>query len=84
LTDARLALLVDRVIEILSVSESDLLPASGDESLHACSQATLSMNGRMIHLLSPSHILRRKEREILAEFRATEEWRLQTWKSVSQ
>jgi purine-binding chemotaxis protein CheW len=80
----RLALLVDRVIEILSVPEGDLLPATCDDTFHACSEAAVSVRGRMVHLLSPSQILPQKEREILSEYSATGQWRLQHWKAAEE
>jgi purine-binding chemotaxis protein CheW len=84
LPDAQLALLVDRVIEILSVPASALLPASGDDSFHACSEAAVSVRGRIVHLLSPSQILLEKERDIISEFRAVEQWRLRNWEPDSE
>jgi purine-binding chemotaxis protein CheW len=79
LPDAKLALLVDRVIEVLSIPESDVLPAARNESFHACSEAAVLVRGQIVHLLSSSQILLEKEREIISEFRATEQRRLQSW-----
>ena len=45
LPDARLALLVDRVIEVLTIPASALLPVARDESFHACSEAAVLVEG---------------------------------------
>ena len=79
LPDARLALLVDRVIEVLTIPASALLPVARDESFHACSEAAVLVRGQIVHLLSPSQILLEKELEIISEFRATEQRRLESW-----
>jgi purine-binding chemotaxis protein CheW len=75
------ALLVDRVSEILTVPESDLLPLGGEDSFNACAEATVSVRGEIIHLLSPARILIEKERETLSEFQATTQRRLKDWVS---
>jgi purine-binding chemotaxis protein CheW len=84
LPDARLALLVDRVSDVLSVPDLAFLPAAGGESFHACSDGAVSVRGLIIHILSPSQILLEKERKIISEFRATEQWRLRNWEAVRE
>jgi purine-binding chemotaxis protein CheW len=80
-SDGCIALLVDRVSEILSVSESALLPVRDEDSFNACAEATVSMRGEIIHLLSPVRILLEKERETLSEFQAVAQLRLRDWVS---
>ena len=75
----RVALLVDRVSEILSVPESALLPIGDEDSFNACAESTVSVRGEIIHLLSPARILLDKEREALSEFQAMAQQRLRDW-----
>jgi purine-binding chemotaxis protein CheW len=74
-----IALLVDRVSEILSVPGSALLPVRDEDSFNACTEATVSVRGEIVHLLSPTRILLEKEREALSEFQAMAQRRLQDW-----
>jgi purine-binding chemotaxis protein CheW len=75
--DGRIAVLVDRISEILSVPESALLAVGKEDSFNACAEAALRVEGRLIHLLSPARILLEKERESAAEFQAIEQRRLE-------
>jgi chemotaxis signal transduction protein len=77
-----IALLVDRISEVLSVQESALVPVHDEDSFNACAEATVSMRGEIVHLLSPTRILLEKERETLSEFQATAQRRLQDWVST--
>jgi purine-binding chemotaxis protein CheW len=74
-----IALLVDRVSEILSVPESALLPVGDGDSFNACAEAAVSVRGEIVHLLSPGRILLEKERVTLSEFQAMAQQRLQDW-----
>jgi purine-binding chemotaxis protein CheW len=78
-SNGRSAMLVDRVSEILSVSEAMLLPVGKGETFNGCAEATVAARGRMIHLLSPERILMREESEALAEFQATAQCRIREW-----
>jgi purine-binding chemotaxis protein CheW len=80
-SSGRAALLVDRVIEILSVPGSALVPVHDEDSFNACAEATVSMRGEIVHLLSPTRILLEKERETLSDFHAMAQRRLQDWVS---
>jgi len=73
-----IALLVDRVSEILSVPESALLAVSAADSFNGCAEAEAVVRGCVIHLLSPARILLQRERESLAEFQAVAQDRLRT------
>jgi purine-binding chemotaxis protein CheW len=77
--DGRIAVLVDRVNEILSLPESALLPVAGTGSFNSCAEAAASVRGENIHVLSPARILLEKEREALSEFQAMTQRRLQDW-----
>jgi purine-binding chemotaxis protein CheW len=83
ISDCPTAMLVDRVSEILSVPESALLPVGAKDSFNACAEAEVSVNGQVIHLLSPSRILLTREREALTEFQAVAQRRLQDWEPVT-
>ena len=77
--DGRIAVLVDRVSEVLAVPASDLLPVGEEHSFNACVEATVSRQGQTIHLLSPTRILLAKEREIISEFQTITQQRLRDW-----
>jgi purine-binding chemotaxis protein CheW len=75
----RVAMLVDRVNEVLTVPENALLPIGKEDSFNACAEAAVSARGRVFHLLSPTRLLLQRECEALAEFQATAQRRLQEW-----
>jgi chemotaxis signal transduction protein len=77
--DGQVAFLVDRVNEILSVSESGLLPLGAEDSFNACAEATVPVRGQIIPLLVPARILLEKERRFLSEFQVISQKRLQDW-----
>jgi purine-binding chemotaxis protein CheW len=78
------AILVDRVNEILTVPEGTMLLVSENSSFNACAEAAVSVRGQTIHLLSPSRILLQKERESLAGFQAMAQERLKDWELRTQ
>ena len=78
-SDGRVAILVDRVSEILTVPESALLPIGEEDSFNACAVAAVFVQGQMVPLLSPARILLEKEREALSQFQAMAQRRLQDW-----
>ncbi len=61
-----LALLVDRVTEIITVSSSILLPVRKEESSNGCTKALVPASDRMILLLSLERLLIEKDREVLS------------------
>ena len=83
-SDGQIALLVDRVSEILSVPDSALLPVAEQDSFNACAEAAVPVRGQVAHLLSPTRILLEKERKSLAEFQAIAQRRLQDWELEKQ
>jgi purine-binding chemotaxis protein CheW len=83
-SDCRTAMLVDRVTEILSIPESALLPVGSKDSFNACAEAEVSVNDRVIHLLSLARILLQQEREALIEFQTMAQRRLQDWEPARQ
>jgi purine-binding chemotaxis protein CheW len=77
----RIAILVDRAREILSVPEEALRRVERDDSFNACAEAIATIRNESIHVLSPARIVMAKEREALAEFQAMAQQRLQEWKA---
>jgi chemotaxis signal transduction protein len=73
------ALLVDKVSEVLSISDRSLVEASREHSFNAFAEAVVIAGGRTIHLLSPERILLEGERQILSDFQAQAQRRLQSW-----
>jgi purine-binding chemotaxis protein CheW len=80
-SDGRIAILVDRVSEILTVPENGLLPVSDDNSFNGCAEALAPLRGQMIHVLSLKRLLLKKEREALSGFQAMAQRRLLDWES---
>ena len=82
--DRQVALLVDRVSEILPVQNEQMLAVRNEDSFNACVVATVNCRGRVAHVLSAARILLEKERESLAVFQAMESLRLEDWNSGVQ
>lgn len=76
----QVAMLVDRVSEILHVAHEEVLPVEPEDSFNACVEATITKPDHVIHVLSPARILLEKEHESLAAFRAIETIRLDDWR----
>jgi purine-binding chemotaxis protein CheW len=83
-SDGQIALLVDRVSEVLSVSESALLPIGAEHSFNGCAEATVPMRGQLVHLLAPARLLLENERKSLSEFQAIAQARVQEWETGKQ
>ena len=79
--EGRVALLVDRVSEVVPVPENAFVPIRPGDSLNGCAEATVTVRGDVVHLLSPSRILLAKEREALAEFQIMAQRRLRDWET---
>jgi purine-binding chemotaxis protein CheW len=71
-----IAMLVDRVSQMLSVPDGALLPVGKHDLFNGCAEAVVPVRDRTIHLLSPVRILLEKERESLSEFQAIAQRRL--------
>jgi purine-binding chemotaxis protein CheW len=74
--DGRIAWLVDRVSEILSVPHTELLPLEEEHSFNACAEATVPIESHVIYVLSPARILLEKERDSISEFQAMAQQRI--------
>ena len=72
-----LALLVNRVTDIVSLSSDSLVSISEEDSFNGCVEGRLPMAGTDVHLLSLDRLLLEKEQHALAHFQETENRRLQ-------
>lgn len=79
LTGVRLALLVERTSEALSVSRSELVPVDQKDSFNACAESSFVLRGETVPLLSAQRILLEKEKLALAEFQALAQRRIEEW-----
>jgi purine-binding chemotaxis protein CheW len=79
--EGTVAILVDRVREVLPVPENAFVPIRQEDSLNGCAEATVTLRDGDVHLLSPPRILLAKERETLAEFQAMAQRRLRDWET---
>jgi purine-binding chemotaxis protein CheW len=75
----RIALLADRVSEILAIPESAWLPIGENDAFNGCAEAVVPVGGQMIYLLSPQRLLVEKDREALSRFQAMAQRRLRDW-----
>jgi purine-binding chemotaxis protein CheW len=74
----RMALLVDRVSQIVSVSRGDIAPVGADHSLNECATGVLRLDGTNILILSAARLLLEKEQACLTALQATEQARLRS------
>jgi purine-binding chemotaxis protein CheW len=76
-----IAMLVDRVHEILHVSRDKLLPAGKEHTFNACVQAVIPAEEQMIHVLAPGRVLLETEAQLLTSFLTRERARLAEWEA---
>ena len=79
--EVRIAVLADRVREILSVPESALVAIGPEDSFNGCAEAAVQVEGETVPLLSAARLLVAKERSALAEFQSMAQQRLQQWET---
>lgn len=79
ISNSRIALLVDRVSEIVSIPEREFVPVGAESSFNSCSEAAAQLRGESIHLLSPARILLEEERAALSRFQTIAQQRLSQW-----
>ncbi|MBZ6077778.1 chemotaxis protein CheW [Microvirga puerhi] len=77
--DQPVALLVDRVQDIVEIDASKLCPVRDQGSLNGCVEAELDFGPRLVHLLSPSRILLVEEQQALAALNRQAQDRLGAW-----
>jgi purine-binding chemotaxis protein CheW len=80
-SDGRVAILVDRVSEILSVPDDGLRRIDEEDAFNGCAEAIATIRGEAVHVLSPARIILAKEREVLSEFQTMAQQRLDEWKA---
>ncbi len=78
-----LAMLVDRVTEILHISSDQLLPVEKHDTFNACVQSVIHNGHQLIHVLSPAQILMKKEHEVLTSFIQHAQSRLANWEPAN-
>jgi purine-binding chemotaxis protein CheW len=82
LARGRFALLVERASEALVVSRCELLPVDEQDSFNACAEASFLLRGQTVPLLSPQRILLEKETQVLSEFQALAQQRIEEWEAA--
>ena len=78
-----MALLVDRVVDVTSVTEQQLSPVRETSSLNGCVEAELDLSGRLVHLLSLDKILFAEEQEAIAVLGRNAQDRLSEWAALT-
>jgi purine-binding chemotaxis protein CheW len=76
----RIAILADRVNEILSVPNDGLRRIDEEDAFNGCAEAIATIRGEAVHVLCPGRIMLAKERHVLSEFQTMEQQRLEKWK----
>jgi purine-binding chemotaxis protein CheW len=88
LFDGPMAILVDRVNEVVSLPTSSLLDIAAQDSPHdwdkGCAEAAFLLNGQLGHLLSPSRVLLARERASMSALLNAERLRLLEWEPRPQ
>ena len=74
--DSQLALLVERVSRIITVTADKLLPLPDNHSFNDCVEGMATVDDHVMLLLSPERLLLEKEQQCLAEFQDREQTRL--------
>ena len=73
------ALLVDRVLDVVTVNTAQLSDVRQAESLNGCVEAEVTWGDRLVHLLSAERILLTEEQQALAELGRQAQSRLDEW-----
>ena len=79
----RLALLVDRVLDVVRVPAESLQALPAEQSLNGCAEAEVSLPDGFARLLTPERLLMERERATLAELEGQARRRLEDWASPS-
>jgi purine-binding chemotaxis protein CheW len=73
------ALLVDRVLEVSTIQSFQLSSISRTDTLNGCVEAEVTLDGRLVHLLSAERILLKEEQQSLADLGRHAQNRLREW-----
>ncbi|UPG73415.1 chemotaxis protein CheW [Roseomonas gilardii subsp. gilardii] len=79
----RLALLVDRVLDVVRVPRQWLQAVPAEQSLNGCAEAEVALPDGFARLLAPERLLMERERATLAELEAQARRRLEEWAAPS-
>lgn len=74
-----IALLADRVLDVIEVEQARLSPVERSETLNGCVEAEIDLGNRLVHLLSLERILFAEEQQALAELSRQAQSRLSEW-----
>lgn len=80
---SRMAILADRVSQILPVPAGELLAINKADSLNACAEGAVLVRDEIVPVLSPARMLLERERQAFAQFHEMAQRRLQEWEGVS-
>lgn len=75
----RVALLVDRVLDVVRIPARHLRPVPPDATLNGCAVAEIELPDGFVHLLAVRQILLAREQAALAALREQEQARLAEW-----
>ncbi len=78
-SSAPIALLVDRVLDMAHVDGARLSPVSESSTLNGCIEAEITIDDRLVHLLSLERLLFAQEQQALAELGRDAQNRLGEW-----
>jgi purine-binding chemotaxis protein CheW len=77
----KIAVLADRVHEILPVSSDAMRPIGKEDIFKGCADAIVTLGQETTYVLSINRLLMAKEQQLLAQFQAMEQVRLEKWKA---
>jgi purine-binding chemotaxis protein CheW len=77
----KIAVLADRVNEILPVSSDAMHPIGKEDIFRGCADAIVTFGQETTYLLSINRLLLAKEQRLLAQFQAMEQVRLEKWEA---
>ena len=73
------ALLVDRVVDVISIAPERLTPISDADTLNGCVAGEIDTGGGPIHVISGERLFLEEERQALADFAKSAAERLRDW-----
>jgi len=79
-----LALLVDGIVEVVTVVAGDILPVQLAHTFNDCAVGEIAIAGRAISVLSVDRLLLEKERQSVFEFQAMEQRRLREVEGIAE
>jgi purine-binding chemotaxis protein CheW len=80
--DSQLALMAEKVQQLVTVPDEDIMPVTGTHSFNDCVEGFVSVAGRVVLILTADRLLLEKEHQSLAEFQDREQSRLREWEGL--